>query len=71
MLATISRDVHYHDGLVSFAAVEIDDLVLSTSPCCDGTLTNNGAPPLLKSTLFLFNELGLLVHFPCKHLLSL
>lgn len=71
MLATIGSDVDYHDGLVSFGAVKIDDLVLSTSPRCDGTLADNGASPLLESTLFLFNELGLLIYFPSKHLFSL
>ena len=40
ILATIGRNVHYHDCLVSFAAVKIDYLVLGASLCCNGTLTN-------------------------------
>lgn len=71
ILATVSRNIHYHDCLVTFAAVKIDYLVLSPSLCCDGTLTNYRAPPLLYSTVFLFYKLGLLIYFPYKHLLSL
>jgi hypothetical protein len=71
ILATISRNVHYHDCLVSFAAVKIDYLVLSASLCCNGTLTNYRASSLLYSIVFLIYKLGLLIYFPYKHLLSI
>lgn len=69
--APVGHDVYYHDGLVSFTPVEVDDLVLSSALSGDCTLTNNWTSPLLKRVILLLNEWSLLINFPGKHLFPL